>query len=358
VFLLTFFVFSVSQVSAAKIITSEEGTAEVSKGEVVNDDLFIGAATAVIDGTVNGDVFIAAQTVRIGGVVNGNLHVGTQNLTLEGATVSGSIYLGSQNVVITGTNIKGSLIAGTQTLNIDKTSSVGGSVITGSAVLTLDSPVKRNAMIGSGMLTLGDNVRIGRDLYYATGSDKANISDKAVVTGATHKYEAQTPEPQISKEQTSKFFAGAKAASTIVSYLGSLLIGLLLFKFFQKRFIGAATLISKSFWKSLGIGFLIIISMVPALLILLITIIGIPVAGFVLTIIALYMSLTKIVVGLAVGNFIATKAHWKIDTFWPFALGLLIIYVLKSIPVAGGLIGFFVMLVGLGALFLQTSKGE
>jgi hypothetical protein len=257
-----------------------------------------------------------------------------------------------------GANIKGSLIAGTQTLNIDKTTVIGGSVLAGSAVMTLDSQVKRNAMIGSGTLSIGDNAKVGRDLYYATGSDKANISSKAVVAGETHKYEAETPEPQISKEQTSKLFAGAKVVSTIISYLGSLLIGLILFKFFQKRFVGAVSMISKSLWKSLGVGFLILISMIPALIILLITIIGIPVAGFALTIIALYMSLAKIVVGAAVGNFIATKAHWKIDTFWPFALGLLIIYVFRLIPVAGGIFGFLVMLLGVGAFFLQTSKGE
>jgi hypothetical protein len=358
VFFLTFFAFSVTRVSAAKILTSDKGTVTVAKGEVVNDDLFIGAATTEIDGVVNGDIFIGAQTVKIAGTINGSLHVGTQSLSLENAFISGNVYAGSQNITVTGTNIKGSLITGTQTLNIDKASAVNGSIIAGVAVVTIDSQVKRNVIIGSGMLTIGDNARIGRDLYYATGSNQANISGKAKIVGVTHKYEAKTPEPQISQKQTSRFFATAKIVSSIVSYLGALIIGLILMKLFAKRFTGAVGMVSKSFWKSLGIGFLVIVSIIPALIILLITVIGIPLAGLALIVLILYIALSKIVVGAAVGNWIATKLNWNMDTFWPFALGLLIIYVLKLIPVAGGLVGFMVMLLGIGALILQTSKAE
>jgi len=357
-FALIFFAFSATSVSAAKIITNDKGTATVAKGEVINDDLFIGAASAEVDGVVNGDVYIGAQNVKVSGIVNGSLHVGAQSFTLDG-DVSGNVYVGSQNVTVTGANIKGSLLTGTQTLTIDKTSVVGGSIIAGVAVATIDTQVKRNVIVGSGMLTIGDNARIGKDLTYATGSDKADISSKAKVTGQIFKYEAKTPEPQISPKQTKAFFTTAKIVSETVSYLGMLVIGLIFIKLFGARFAGAVGRITKSFWRSLGVGFLIIIAAIPALIILLVTVIGLPLAGLAILILSLYIFLGKLVVGGAVGNWIAERFHWKINTFWPFALGLLIIYLLKLIPIAGGLIGFVVLLLGIGALALQSfSKSE
>lgn len=107
VFFLAFFVLSATQVSAAKLESSPSGTFTIAKGQVVNDDLFVSAQTAEIDGIVNGDVFIAAATVRITGTVNGSVHIGGQNVDLEGI-VKNNVYIGGQNITITGANIGGS----------------------------------------------------------------------------------------------------------------------------------------------------------------------------------------------------------------------------------------------------------
>lgn len=339
VFILVFFAFSATKVSAAKILTNQKGTVTVAKGEVINDDLFIGAANAQIDGTVNGDVFIGAQTVKVTGTVGGNLHIG------------------AQNVIISGADIKGTIIAGAQTLIIDNTSVIGGSILVGGETVSIDSQVKRNVFVGSGMFTLGDNAKIGKDLYYASNPN-ASISGKAKVAGSVFKPEvkAQQPQVNVNQKQVLQFLAKAKLASSIISYLGLLIVGLIFIKLFGIRFAGAVEKISKSFWKSLGVGFLAIIAIIPALIILLITVIGIPLAGLTFLIFILFSFLSKLVVGGALGNWMAVKFGWKVNTFWPFALGLLIIYILKLIPIAGGLVGFVVLLLGLGALILQASS--
>lgn len=336
VFVVAFLTFGVTKASAAKILTNDKGTVTVAKGEVINDDVFIGAATAEVDGTINGDVFIGAQTVRVTGTVNGNLHIG------------------AQNVMLTGANIKGSVITGGQTIIIDNTSVIGGSIMAGGENVTIDSQVKRNVFVGTGVLSIGDNARVGRDLFYA--SNQATISSKAKITGSVFKSEAKAPQaPQVSQKQVGQFMTTAKIFSSIISYLGLLIIGLIFIKF-PHHFPLVVGKVTNSFWKSLGVGFLAIIALVPALIILAITVIGIPLAGLILLIFILFSFLSKIVVGAAIGNWISEKAHWKINTFWPFALGLLIIYILKIIPIAGGLFGFVVMLVGIGALVLQVSS--
>lgn len=342
---------------SAKVITDQKGTITVANTEVVNDDLFIGAQAAEINGTVNGDVFIGAQTVKITGVINGNLHVGARTLDLSG-TIKGNVYAGAENILVTNSTIGGSLLLGAATANVDNNSTIGGSILAGAGTLSIDSQVKRSVYAGTGSLTIGSNAKIGKDLYYSIGKNRgqANIAN-GTVAGSVYKTEVNTPQNNASmaavQKQVPAVLSALKLGTTIVSYLGALVVGLLFLKLFGKQFTLTADTVSKSFWKSLGAGFLVTIALVPGLIILLLTVIGIPLAFLIFLVFLAYAYLAKIFVGLALGVWVAQKLKWKMTAFWSFALGLLLIYVLKMIPFVGFLSGLVVLWAGLGALSLR-----
>lgn len=358
IFIFAFFLFSATKVSAA-FMTDKAGIVNVGKAEVINDDLFIGAQTVQIDGTVNGDVFIGAQTVKISGIINGSLHVGANTLDL-GGTISGNVYAGAQNILVNSSTIGGSLLAGAATVNIDRDSSVGGSVLAGTGMLSIDSQIKRNVYAGTGSLTVGPDTVIGKNLYYASGKNQgqANISSSAKIMGTIHRSEMKTPQKDINIETAKKKIPAVinafKLFATVISFTGALIAGFLYLKLFGKHFIKTADTVSRLFWKSFGTGFLITIAFIPGLIILCITVVGIPVAGLVFLIFLLYSYLAKIAVGSAFGNWISKKFNWKISTYGTFVLGLLAIYILKFIPVVGFLAGLAVFWTGLGALTLAT----
>lgn len=356
-FIFAFFIFSITNVSA-KVIANDKGSVNIAKTEVINDDLFIGAQTAEIDGTVNGDVFIGAQTVKITGIINGSLHVGANILVLDG-TVKGNVYAGAQNVLVSGSTIGGSLLIGAATVNIDKDSSVGGSILAGAGTLSVDSQVKRSVYAGTGSLIIGSDAKIGKDLYYASGKDQGqtNISSDAKVAGSIYKSEVKTAQSSVNvkavKKQIPTVFGKIKVFAAIISFIGALVVGLLYLKLFEKHLIQTASLVSKSFWKTLGIGFLVTIAFIPGFIILLITVIGIPLAGLAFLILLIYSYLAKIVVGMAFGNWISQKLNWKMSAYGAFAFGLLIIYFLKMIPMVGFAAWLVVIWTGLGALTLR-----
>lgn len=356
VFVAAFFVFSVGSVSA-KVLTSQNGEVVVAKDEIINDDLFVGAQTVQIDGTVNGDVFIGAQTTKITGVINGNLHVGANTIDLSG-TVRGNVYAGAQSIFVSGSSIGGSLLIGAGTINVDKDSQIGGSIIAGAGVLSIDSQIKRSVYAGTENLTIGADALIGKDLYYASGDkNHTNISNKAKVTGSVYKSEVDTMKAnakvEAAKKNVPQALNAAKVFTTLISLVGALVVGFLYMKFFNKSFVDASETVSRSFWKSLGIGFLVTIAFIPGIIVLLMTIIGIPVAGLSILIMLLYTYLAKIVVGSALGKWVSAKFNWRTSEYGVFALGLLVIYVLKSIPFLGFLTGLVVLWSGLGALTLQ-----
>lgn len=357
IFVLFFFVVSTTSVSA-KIMTSEKGSVTVTKTEVVNDDLFIGAQVAEIDGTVNGDVFIGAQMVKVSGTVNGNLHVGANIFELTGI-IKGNVYTGAQSVMVSGGKIGGSLLAGAANVNVDKNSQVGRSVIAGAGMVSINSQVKRSVYAGAGILTVGDTARIGKDLYYAAGDGKSgtNISSRAKITGNIYKSEANTSQAKTDFKTMEKItpvaLKGFKIVSTFISLIGALIVAFLFYKFFPKTFTESANFVSESFWKSLGVGFLVSISFIPVLIVLLLTVVGIPLAGLAFLLLLVNFYLSKIVVSLPLGEWISKKINWKISTYGAAFFGLLTIYILNMLPVIGLFTWIIVFWTGLGALTLR-----
>jgi hypothetical protein len=353
-----FFVFSVPRVSA-KVITNQNGEVNVAKNEIVDDDLFIGAQTVQIDGTVNGDVFIGAQTVKITGDINGNVHVGANTIYL-GGIVNGNVYAGAQNILVSEANIGGSLLVGAATVNVDQSSVVEGSILAGAGAFSMNSQVGRSVYVGTGNMTLGDNTNIGKDLYYAVGKNKGqeNISQSAKIAGMIRKSEINTNQKREQLETAKKSMPAAmsvyKFGSTIISFLGALIIGFLYQKLCNKHLTQTANIVTKSFWKIFGIGFLATIAFIPGVIILCITVIGIPVAGLTFLLFILFAYLSKFVAGLAIGDWMSKKYKWKLSTMKSLGTGLLVIYILKMIPVIGFLTGLVVLWVGLGALTLRV----
>lgn len=346
-----FFIFSTTQVSA-KVLTSENGNVDVYHDEVIDDDLFVGAQTANIEGTVNGDVFVGAQTAKITGVINGNLHVGANTLYL-GGIIKGNVYAGGQSILVNNGQIGGSLLVGGATVDIDKNSSIGGSVFAGAGALSINSLIKRNVFAGTGSLVVGNEAKIGKDLYYATGDkiSQVNISSGATIDGAIHKSVVKTTQKRIEpkKENMVAAWAEIRLFSKIISFLSALIVGYIFLKLFKNDFLKTSELVTRSFWKNLGIGFLLTIALIPGLIIMLITVVGIPIAGLVLLLFSLYTYLAKIVVGASFGGWMTKRFNWKLSTYWTFALGLLAIYILKVIPLVGFTTDLVVAWSGIGA---------
>src|SRR4030042_6067293 len=292
--------FLLSTDVSAKVISMEKGSYKIGEDEIIDDDLFVGGGTIDIEGIVNGDVFLGAETVRVNGIINGDLHVGTGTFFLSGK-VRDDVSCGAGIVTLNNASIGDSLLIGSGNVNIDEGSSIGGSLLAGSGNLILFAPVKRNVFVGSGTvevnsevggevrlaageISLGPKVKIGKDLYYSIGEKGKDIriSEGAVVSGKMQKIERSFAD----KEDMDKVKGGISGAFKklniilkIISFVGAFIVGYLCLKFFPKPFSESANLVTKSFLKSLGIGFLVTLTVLPVLIILVLTVVGAPLAG-------------------------------------------------------------------------------
>lgn len=144
----------------------------VAAGEVINDDLFVGAGEFVMDGTVNGDVVAAGSTITINGTVNGNLVAAGQTIVVNG-TVTGDVW------------------AAGYALYWGEKAQVGGDVIGAGYSLELrqGSTVARDAMLAAYQILLGAdvtrNVEVGAAAFELAGTVGGNLKAEVGEAGGT-----------------------------------------------------------------------------------------------------------------------------------------------------------------------------
>ena len=102
--------------------------------------------------------------------------------------------------------------------------------------------------------------------------------------------------------------------------------------------------------------------MIPSLIILGLTIVGIPLAGMLFLAFIIEIYLTKHIVALGVGHYLNKRFKRKKQSpIATFILGLTLYSLFTAIPVFGGLVGLLGFLLGLGALsqyFIELIKKQ
>ena len=351
--LLSFFLVSPVQ---AKIISKEKGTVTVAAGEVINDDLFIGAESVDIAGTVNGDIYVGAGTVNFNGRVTGDLVVGAGTVIIDKAVIGDSLIVGAGTVTIDDqSRIGGSLLVGTGTL--DNQARVGRNVMVGAGTIKLNAPVGGEARLGTGTLSLGPKTVINGDLSYT--SEELNQDEKAVIKGTVSRYEI--PESKkwdkgAVKQNMLKAWRVAQFGLTAFSFLGALIVGLVMLWILAKPTQAIGDKIVAQFGSSLGWGFVLLFITPPALMLLMFTGVGLPLAMIVGALFVLDLYLAKIFASLALGKVLARNFGWKLRPAAVFFVGLVVYYLLRLIPVVGMFVRLAALLAGLGGVWLYKKQ--
>ena len=163
---------------------------QLSKEEVVNDDLFTGADIVVVDGEVNGNLLAAGNSITINGVVNGDaLLMGRTIVISETAVINGNLIACSSTIEIAG-QVTGSVFGGSAALILKETATVGSNVYYGGYSLEtgqgsqigidlyagvyqamLKGIITRDTKLGAGAVELSGT--IGRDAVIDLGADSS-----------------------------------------------------------------------------------------------------------------------------------------------------------------------------------------
>ncbi|MFC1931346.1 hypothetical protein ACFLXJ_04030 [Chloroflexota bacterium] len=370
ILIVSLLVLSISSPALAFDVREGE-TVTVASGEVVNDDLYIAGGDIVIDGTVNGDVFAVGRSITINGRVNGGISFGGQTATINGEITNGFRF-GGQSIIVNG-RIGRDLVVGGSQLSVSSTGqidddlvfgaatvqadgSIGGSILGAGSEVTLTNNVGGDITLSVDRLTITSGADIQGDIQY-TSPNEASIQPGAIISGDISHLIPERPEKEGVTKGILAGIAGA-AIWKILSFVMIFIIGIILILITQKRMALMQIAIQKSPWQTLGWGALILIATPIAAVIVMITVIGLPLGIISLLLWGIVLYLSQIPVALLLGRLII-RQNRELDStglmIGALALGLLVLFVLRVIPVIGWIVGLLIIVFGLGTLI--TSIG-
>jgi hypothetical protein len=310
----------------------------------VNGDL-TGAGNIVnVNGNVEKSTQLAGSTVNIKGNVGDNLRVAASNLNVDGNVGEDAVVFVGQVTFGSGNQIAHDLIlfGGSAVLN----GTVKGKVVGYAGDVTINGTVDGDVDLKDvGKVTLGSNAVINGKLTYSS-SQKSDIKESQVKNGVEFK-QISTSEREAKR--------GAKAF-TFVSLM--LLVGsfLLLFVLVQVAPTSTEKYLASTYsspWANLGIGFVTMIAAPVALILFMITVVGLPLAGFGFFVYIFLMVLAGILMSLVAGSWIVKvfKKETVYELGWlPILAGIVVVAVLKLVPVFGWMVVFLLFLLSLGGL--------
>lgn len=281
------------------------------------------AGSVVVRGTVTGDISGVAGHVHVTetGQVDGSIEAAAGAIRIDG-TVAGDVATGSGHTEIT------------------DTAQIGGNLDLGTGYLIVDGQAAGDVRASAERITLGPNALVGGEFRYDAPSfsqDPASTVEGGVVQDS-----------ELGGD-TGGDFSVPSWLGIVYGLLANLLLGVLLLVIFPSFAASVAARVADSPAMSGGIGLLTLIA-VPILLVLVaISVVGIPLSlfGAVGFVAAIWIA---IVLGqYAIGTW--TLGLAGVDNRWlALVVGLVGVALLGAIPILGGIVDLLVLLVGLGAL--------
>lgn len=323
--------------------TSEEVTSSIDNSWVKND-LFICEDTVVVEDIVDGNAFIIGKDVTIKGEIGGDLFVIAQNLNIDGGYIYSSIFTCANDVTINGIVYDVYALANNFTLGqngfVYRDLKVSGSNI------NIDGKIKRDAYLYGSSYSISDTALIGGNLEYS------NSEDITIPEGVVSGEVTRNVEQSVEKVES--------VGSIILSYVTSLLktllytfVVVLLLLWLAPKFVDRVgkMSIAKDF-ASLGIGLAAFASVIVGSIILMITVIGLPLAisSIILLIIltSISFSITSIFFGKLFSNLLKLEGNVKFVLIT--LASSIVLWILSQIPVLGTLVKILITLFGVGAI--------
>jgi cytoskeletal protein CcmA (bactofilin family) len=318
---------------------------------VVEGDLIAASERVYIAGTVRGNLYVFARHVELSGTVTGSVIGLVEDADLDG-TVEGSIYDASERVRL-GPSARVGRDVALFTNEALLAGRVARDVITAGDRLELRGEVGRNLMARWHVdrITLHDAARIGGDVdAWLESPDDLVRAPGAQVKGELRTHEAESARDHYLAVYRDPVFWALHAVGFVAAFLFGLLVHHLAPRLLDLELRGAGSLFA-----TLGLGFAALIATPLALLLLALTLVGIPIAllGFGAWLSAFYLA--EIVVAAALGRRMLPPRD---ASTWAFGrtllVGLFVLVVAQHIPFVGIPIWSISVLVGLGALTAQA----
>ncbi len=344
----------------AKAYTFGSDTATVGKNQTVNGNFYAVGNAVEIDGKIDGDVICLGKNVTINGPVSGDVICAGQNININGE-VKGSVrVLG--NTIVLNSKIGHNAMFLAKNLTLGDKGQVGWDLAMIADSADIEGKIGRNLNGDIAQMNLagevnGDvNLKINND----EEANPVTVAKTAVINGNvsyTNGQEIKIEDGAKIKGKVAHNFKEENTNSTpwflarLLSLFSALVIGLVLVSLWRERMIRLSEIMLDKYGRAIGFGALVLFITPLVIFVLLMSMIGIPLALILLAFWLIAVWVSKILVGITLGNRIL-KIKNKENLVPNMIVGVLLAWILFSIPVLGWAFSFIAILWGLGGIYL------
>jgi len=304
----------------------------VDENETVEGPLDATTGAVVVAGTVDGDLSATAGSVLVtdSGRVTGDLDATAGSVLLEG-------------------RVEGDVTASAAAIELREGSAVGGRLDANVADARLAGSVGGDAAVDAATLAVAPTATFDGSLTYR--SDDAAVADGAAISGEV------TRDDDLDVAAPDTFGGGSGPdlptlppwVGAVYSGLSSLLLGAILL-FAMPNLAGRVAAVGTAQpLRSGGIGLLTLVGTPVALLILFVTIVGIPLSFVGFLVFGAVVLAATVYGAFVAGTWLLSLGGYR-NRWAALVTGLVAVAVARQIPVVGGVVRVVVLLLGLGAL--------
>ena len=338
-------------------IAEPEAGETVTKRGTVNDDYYAAGGTVDVDANIVGDITVSGGELFIGKKIQGDVMAAGGTINIRGEieddvrTAGGDINIDAK--------IKDDLIVAGGKVRISSATSIGGETWLAGGDVFMAGVANKDLSIFAGNIRLsgtingdvnleGGEIEILQDtlikgnLYYKS-PNKAKIHSSAKILGETT-YEYVEWEDH-------------HGPSAIFFSLTMIISAIVLFKLFPVFTLSSARRVSADPWKSLGVGFGILVITPIAAVLLMGIVVGVWVGLGILALYFVSLLLAFLIGCFFLGDWSANKFNKNITTTGQrlvvVSIVIILLGIIQLIPVLGSVFIFTLLLLGLGSGMMQ-----
>ncbi len=313
----------------------------------VEGDVYAAGGKVLIDGVVTGDVMVAGGQVIVSGRVDQDLRLVGGQVNVSGRVGGNTTIAGGNIALDRAGNLEGSLIV--MGGNVDVLAPVGSDLLAAAGSVTVSAPVGGRLDAYVGNLRLTEQAQIEGNFSFNQDAEM-EIDEAASISGGRESRSGLgINQMEKEAEKAADAVKALRFGWMLASFVSALVVGVIMIHNCQRYAKAAAEIVGKKPGVSMAIGLVALILTLIVIAALMMSVIGIPLALLALLVYLLYIYLAKIYVAIFVGKMVVDKLGFEVSQVASFFIGLVIIYALMLLPMAGPLLGFGVLILGLGA---------
>ena len=354
---------------AAEVRTGD--TVYVAKDQIIDGNFYAAGNNLTIEGEIKGDVICAGQSVTINAKVGGDILCVADTLNITSA-VNGNVRVVGKNVTFDGSAAR-NFNAAASNLVIGQEALIGWDAVAAAATSEIRGVINGNLHGAFGKLLLGGQVAKNVELKMSPKTDKGQqsnltISDQAKIDGDLI-YSANR-EGNINKnrvngkivrnpyQDNSGAWLAAYFAGRLIAIFSALILGLILISLWREKIIKLTDKLKSNYWPAIGWGALLVIFVPIACLLLMLIIIGIPLALILGGLWLIAMFISKILVAILGGRLLFAKLREKESEklLLEMTVGVVLLWLIFSIPIFCPLVETLAIFAGSGLLWLSFKE--